>query len=349
MIISSGTVSMGAKRSFARESKSGQLFVIKGADSKFEGTSMRFGNVAERMRDGSSLARDMLRHDFKMSVEKRVAEHDEEKALEEIRRKSLRYILEHFYRLFFGRGYEAKNKGVQDNTEVSTESNNMLASYSEYASYEESEQTDFMTTGTVITADGREICFGLSLAMSRSFKEEYLKKTEVYAQNASNAIDPLVINLSGNIASVSDQKVMFDLDADGEPDSISRLNPDSGYLALDINGDGKINDGRELFGTESGDGFADLAKYDEDGNGWIDEADPIFAKLKIFVTDEEGHETLYRLKDKGVGAICLQKVDTDFSLNSLQDNKRNAQIRESGVFLYENGMAGTVQHIDLMR
>ena len=348
MIISSGTVSMGAERSFASSSRSGRMLVINGADSKINGTVIRFGNVAERMKDGSSLAKDMLRHDFNLSVEKRVAEHDEEKALEEIRRKSLRYILQHFYRLFFGRGYEAKNGGMED-AGTSPETDNKLASYTEYASYEESEQTEFSTVGTVITADGREISFGLSLSMSRSFKSEYLKQTEIYSQNAASAIDPLVINLSGNIASVSDQKVMFDLDADGELDSISRLNPDSGYLALDINGDGKINDGSELFGTKSGDGFADLAKYDSDGNGWIDEADPIFSKLKIFVTDEDGHETLYRLKDKGVGAICLQRVNTDFSLNSLQDNRKNGQIRETGFFLYENGMAGTVQHIDLMR
>ena len=40
----------------------------------------------------------------------------------------------------------------------------------------------------------------------------------------------------------------------------------SGYLALDKNGDGTINDGSELFGTRNGDGFADLAQYDEDGN-----------------------------------------------------------------------------------
>ncbi len=40
----------------------------------------------------------------------------------------------------------------------------------------------------------------------------------------------------------------------------------------------KINDGSELFGTSSGDGFKDLATYDEDENGWIDENDSIFSK-----------------------------------------------------------------------
>ena len=78
---------------------------------------------------------------------------------------------------------------------------------------------------------------------------------------------------------------MFDIDADGEEESISYLQGGSGYLALDKNGDGVINDGSELFGTKSGDGFADLAEYDADGNGWIDENDPIFDKLLIWAKD----------------------------------------------------------------
>ena len=63
---------------------------------------------------------------------------------------------------------------------------------------------------------------------------------------------------------LSDQTFYFDLDADGKEEEISVLNG-SGYLALDKNGDGVINDGSELFGTKNGDGFADLARYDEDG------------------------------------------------------------------------------------
>ena len=39
---------------------------------------------------------------------------------------------------------------------------------------------------------------------------------------------------------------------------------------------------RELFGTKSGNGFADLAKYDSDGNGWIDEADAGKRSMLLF-------------------------------------------------------------------
>lgn len=207
---------------------------------------------------------------------------------------------------------------------------------------EETESTSFSTKGVVKTADGREISFNLNVGMSRRFVQ-YTKES---IQNVGAFIDPLVINLDGNIAEVSDQKFYFDLDADGEEEEISRLSKNSGYLALDKNGDGVINDGSELFGTSSGNGFLDLAAYDQDGNGWIDENDEIWDKLKIWVQDENGNSKLYSLSDKGVGAICLQNVSTEFEQKG-QNGEVNAAIRNTGIFLYENGSAGTLQHLDL--
>mgnify|MGYP004694266073 FL=1 len=215
----------------------------------------------------------------------------------------------------------------------------------------EQEDTCFSTVGTVRTKDGREINFNVNVNMSRRCEEYYREELNV-AQFA--LYDPLVINLDTDVAGLSDQTFYFDLDADGEEEEISMLKG-SGYLALDKNGDGVINDGSELFGTKNGDGFADLARYDEDGNGWIDENDSIWSKLKIWCKDENGNDVLYKLSDKGVGAICLKNVSTDFTMQGdriAQDgttnaNATNAVIRKTGIFLYENGNAGTVQHVDM--
>ncbi len=211
-------------------------------------------------------------------------------------------------------------------------------------SYFESEQTDFATQGKVVTASGKEINFNVEVSMSRSFYEETASFLDL---SMIRLTDPLVINLDTETASVSDQKFYFDLDADGHAEQISRLNAGSGFLALDKNGDGVINDGSELFGTASGNGFADLAQYDQDGNGWIDEADEIFDKLLIWQKDENGKDVLRGLGAAGVGAIYLGNVNTEFSLNSQTDNKTNAVVRQTGMFLYENGTAGTMQQIDL--
>lgn len=209
--------------------------------------------------------------------------------------------------------------------------------------YAERETTCFETTGTAITADGRELSFNISLEMSRSFTE---MASESIDFGQPRLCDPLVINLNTNVASVSDQKFFFDIDADGTKDEISMLGADSGYLALDNNEDGIINDGSELFGTTSGNGFKDLLAHDEDGNGWIDEADSIFDKLKIWSMDENGNSTLINLIDAGVGAIYLGYENTQFSLNNAE-NETNAVIQKTGLFLFEDGTSGTVQQMDL--
>lgn len=209
--------------------------------------------------------------------------------------------------------------------------------------HEETETTGFSTTGTVRCADGREISFNLNLEMSRSF-QEYYEESVSYTQ--TSMCDPLVINLNGNIADLSDQTFLFDIDGDGQEDEINRLAAGSGFLALDKNGDGIINDGSELFGTKSGNGFADLAAYDTDHNGFIDEGDEIWDKLKIWIMDENGNQQLYSLAEKGVGAICLKNASTDYMITDDQ-NQAKGMIRNTGVFLYENGNVGTVQHVDM--
>lgn len=281
-----------------------------------------------------------VRYDYKVRT-------GEMRDRETIRQESIKYIFE----LLFGRHRERFKKWIEEHS-TPTASGGLAMSY-EHAEYQyESEDTTFSAMGTVKTADGRELKFNIDVAMSREFESYYEERTRVNAGMAKGTpaalCDPLVINLEGNIASVSDQKIRFDIDGDGEIDTINQLSRGSGYLALDKNEDGKINDGTELFGTSSGDGFADLAKYDEDGNGWIDENDEIWNKLKVMTYDENGKECLYTLAQTGVGAICLNKLATDFSQ---KDNNHATQsvIRSTGIFLYESGAVGTVQHLDVAK
>lgn len=209
----------------------------------------------------------------------------------------------------------------------------------------EAESISFSTEGTVQTSDGRSIHFNVNVGMSREFQQYYERNMTM---GTFSMCDPLVINLDTDLAQLSDQNFFFDIDGDGEKDQISRLGPGSGYLALDKNGDGIINDGNELFGTSSGNGFADLAEYDGDGNGWIDENDEVWSRLKIWCQDENGKDVLYTLAEKGVGAICLKNVSTDFTMKS-QEGRTKGAVRSSGIFLYENGSAGTIQHVDMAK
>ena len=207
----------------------------------------------------------------------------------------------------------------------------------------ESQHTAFESKGMVKTADGRGIEFNVGFAMSSVFAEKFEAITAIpYAMT-----DPLIINLSDNVPGVSDQKFFFDLDADGEKEEISFAAKGSGFLAIDKNGDGIINDGNELFGTKSGDGFLDLAKYDDDKNGWIDENDEVFKRLRVWTLDENGEQVLLDLKEADVGAVFLGHADTEFSLRDPCD-ELVGMMRSSGIFLHEStGAAGIVSHVDL--
>ncbi|MBR1635404.1 MAG: hypothetical protein IJ682_10140 [Lachnospiraceae bacterium] len=210
-------------------------------------------------------------------------------------------------------------------------------------SYSETEETGFHADGKAYTEDGRTIDFNVNVLMSRS----YMEYMNVNIPTMADALcDPLVVNIGSDTADVRDQTFKFDLDVDGKEDEISMLGKGSGFLALDKNGNGKIDDGSELFGTKSGDGFADLREYDSDGNGWIDENDEVFSKLKVWCKDENGKDILMDLKQADIGAIYLGASRTEFSLGGA-DGYRDGVIRSTGVFLRENTGAGTVQHVDL--
>lgn len=212
-------------------------------------------------------------------------------------------------------------------------------------SYTEVEQTAFDAQGVVQTADGREINFNLSLFMARSYHVE--TSVSLRLGDARQKSDPLVINFSGNAAQLTDRRFAFDLNADGTAsEQINFVTGGSGFLAFDRNADGAINNGSELFGTKTGDGFAELALLDSDNNGWIDENDAAYAQLSVWTRDEMGADTLRSLQEANVGAISLARVATPFDIKD-QNNALQAQVRASGVYLQENGGVGSIQQVDL--
>ena len=264
------------------------------------------------------------------------------------------YTTRYIFMLLFGEDKTKEFLGEEETINLSSQENiatleftpMKTASFTSEIHYMECEEVSFSSMGKVTTADGRVIDFSLEVGMSRTFMQHY--REEYNIAQFQRVCDPLVINFDQDVTQLSDQKFFFDIDADGEKDEISMLASGSGYLALDKNQDGTINDGNELFGPQSGNGFADLAAYDEDGDGWIDEDDSVWSKLKIWCKDETGRDVLYSLRDKGVGAICLQNAATDFALKD-DTNSSKGFLRSTGIFLYENGNVGTVQHLDLVQ
>ncbi len=378
MIINSSAVGMGSARSYHSASATMRRFTIKNYEGDPEETKGALdtgagdaGSAEGSVQDQGTETRlqggkleDWQNHLRGQSAGTQVRSQSSQTAVS-IRQTTVRYIFDLLYNArrnrlsqwlqdrnipMYGSGSGSSAQNIfQNSSQVKGGSpvtpGLKVLTYSQETAMVEEEHTSFSTQGTVRTADGREIQFQVNVGMSRRF-EEYFR--EDIQMGAFTMCDPLVINLDTDCAELSDQTFYFDIDADGELDEISGLGPGSGWLALDKNGDGVINDGSELFGTSSGNGFADLAQYDQDGNGWIDENDPVWDKLKIWCKDENGKDVLYKLSDKGVGAVCLQNVSTDFTLKG-EEGRTKGAVRRSGVFLYENGAAGTIQHVDVAK
>jgi hypothetical protein len=199
-------------------------------------------------------------------------------------------------------------------------------------------------SGSVETESGKKISFNTSLSMNRESYEEL----SVSLKAGDALIDPLVIDFNGTGVKMSDQKFKFDLTMDGIEEIIAAPAKGSGFLAYDKNGDGIINDGSELFGPTSGNGFAELAAFDDDKNGWIDENDAIFSSLRIWEKDPDGNDTVSKLLDRNVGAIYTGTVATDFNVIDSSKGLTGA-IRQSGIWLNEKtGLAGVISEIDLV-
>lgn len=209
--------------------------------------------------------------------------------------------------------------------------------------FQQAERLQMGAMGTITTDDGRKVDFALGLDMARNFE---LEESLTQQETTRTLIDPLVINLDGGAASLTSSSFSFDLDADGHEEEISFVGQGSGFLALDMNKDGQINDGSELFGTQGTEGFADLARYDGDGNMWIDENDEIFNDLKVWTRNEQGEDQLLSLKEAGVGAIYLGSTASSFELTDSENNLLG-QVKRSGVFLTEQGQVASIQELDL--
>ncbi len=206
-------------------------------------------------------------------------------------------------------------------------------------STKEQESLSLSANGNIQTADQN-----ISIELAAELFRQNITTIDAAAINGKRLVDPLVINLDGKLAQTDTKgEFDFDLDSDGKLDTISKLANNNGFLALDKNQNGTIDDGNELFGTKSGNGFADLAVYDDNKDGVIDESDSVFANLKIWLKTVRS-DKLMSLKEANVGALLLDNVNSEFELKS--GDRTNAKIQKSGVVLFEDGKAGWISHVD---
>ncbi|WP_462320818.1 hypothetical protein [Halochromatium sp.] len=209
---------------------------------------------------------------------------------------------------------------------------------------EEHEATHFSAEGVIRTADGKNIRFAVELGMQRSYREE--SHLEIQMGPAAKREDPIVINFPGASAQLQDQRFEFDLNGDGELEALPLLANGSGFLVYDRNDYGEVNDGSELFGALSGNGYADLKAIDDDGNSWIDDADSATDQLYLWLPEAGGPGQLLTLEEAGVAAVSTSSVATPFELRG-QENSDLGAVRSTGLYLRTDDTVSTTQQIDL--
>jgi hypothetical protein len=208
---------------------------------------------------------------------------------------------------------------------------------------EQSESVSMQASGLVRSADGREIALATRVSYERH--ELSVERLELRA-GAAAMKDPLVLVFDGAIASRTHETVALDLDRDGQDEQLPLISGNAAFLVHDRNGNGRVDDGSELLGAVSGDGFAELAALDQDDSGFIDDADAASEQLFVWEGRDGDSDRLTPLAARGVGALYTRAAPTAFELRG-PDGDAWGKIRETGLFLKEDGGTGLLQQIDL--
>jgi hypothetical protein len=163
--------------------------------------------------------------------------------------------------------------------------------------------------------------------------------------------DPLTLDLDGDGLETSGlsatNPILFDHDGDGVRNGTGWVRPDDGFLALDRNGNGLIDSGRELFGdatiksdgTRAADGFAALADLDSNADGKISSLDAQFASLRVWRDlNQDGISQsgeLFTLDALGIAAIDVARTANNQTLAN------GNQIADLGTYTRSDGSVGT--------
>ncbi|TNF83810.1 hypothetical protein FGE05_06290 [Pseudomonas sp. ICMP22404] len=164
---------------------------------------------------------------------------------------------------------------------------------------------------------------------------------------------PLILDLDGDGVETTglSAHVHFDHDTNGFAESTGWVGRDDGLLVFDRNGNGRIDNGTELFGDNtklpSGDkaanGFAALAALDTNGDGRIDASDTDYASLRVWKDIDSDGETddgeLITLSQAGV-----QSIGVNYVANSVTDLSGNQHL-QVGTYTRLDGSAATVEDI----
>lgn len=156
--------------------------------------------------------------------------------------------------------------------------------------------------------------------------------------------DPLTLDLDGDgietLAATSG--VLFDHNVDGIKTTSGWIKSDDGLLVRDIDGNGTIDTGRELFGDSTllangktaANGFSALADLDSNSDGVVDATDTAFAELKVWQdANQDGisqTDELKTLAELGISSLAVSHIQSNTTLAGGTQTQTGSYTRADG-------------------
>ncbi len=193
----------------------------------------------------------------------------------------------------------------------------------------------------------------LAMVVPRSWVDDGMVAIRKEFNDAEVIISPIVLDLDrdGVETVPTVDGVPFDHEGDGSRERSGWAGPDDGLLVWDGNGNGRIDNGSELFGNQTplrsggvaANGFAALASWDDNVDGRIDANDLLWYGLRVW-RDRNGDgmstpEEVAFLDDLGITAI-----NTAYINSSTIDAHGNAH-KQIGSFTRADGSAGAAEDV----
>ena len=158
----------------------------------------------------------------------------------------------------------------------------------------------------------------------------------------SPPISPLVLDLDGDgveLVTLAASRALFDLDSDSFAQHTGWVASDDALLAIDRNGNGRIDNIGEVFGNGTTDGFSELRTLDSNTDGTIDANDAGFGELLLW-QDLNGNgwseaAELQSLANGGVRSISLSATASTQTI-------AGHRISHAGSFTHADGTTGTI-------
>ncbi|RWE46389.1 MAG: type I secretion C-terminal target domain-containing protein [Mesorhizobium sp.] len=165
------------------------------------------------------------------------------------------------------------------------------------------------------------------------------------------SVDPIILDLNHNGFAFSDVShgVQFDMNGDGTKEQLAWNTSHDGMLAVDLNHDGKIDDGTELFtpnfnGGHFASGAAALASLDSNHDGVIDHNDAAFSSLLIWQDANANGISdtgeLSHLADNGIVSIST-------AANAAVGEIDGQTVTGNGTFQMADGTSGNYVEVEL--